>query len=94
MGVDGSATYLQSPQAAIRIAARLHRSTVLLAILRDPAVRAPRRWRELSRRLDYTRGVSFDVKILAEGSALSRCFELQPLVHAAAAGVLSLDNMC
>ena len=76
VAVDGSATYLQSPQAAMRVAARLHPSTMLLVVLRDPSSRALRRWRELARRADYSRGGSFEAKMLAEGTALSRCFEL------------------
>ena len=75
LGMDGSATYLHSPSAALRIAATLHPSAALLVLLRDPTNRALRRWRELARRVDYTRGASFEAKMLTEGSALSRCFE-------------------
>jgi len=75
LGIDGSASYLQSPEAAMRLAAQLHQSTMLLVVLRDPMIRALRRWKELARRFEYTRSVSFEAKILAEATALLRCFE-------------------
>ncbi|KAL1495658.1 hypothetical protein AB1Y20_016524 [Prymnesium parvum] len=75
VAVDGSSSYLHSALAAARAAASLAASTLRLVLLRDPYARALRRWRDLSRRQEATRGVSFDAKLLAETSALSRCFD-------------------
>lgn len=78
VGMDGSGSYLQSPEAAARLAARLSPATTsLLVLLRDPLARAVRRWTDLQRRSDYLRGASFEAKMYSEVKELSRCFEAE-----------------
>ena len=51
-------------------------------LLRDPLGRALRRWREMGKKYEYSRGVSYDAKMLSEVTSLAHCFEadlkLQP----------------
>ena len=77
LGVDGSGTYLASPDAAIRLGALLPPSTTLLVVLRDPALRAARRWRELQRRAEYARAgmQTFEARVLAEAEGLVALLE-------------------
>merc|ERR1740139_176605 len=78
VGMDGSGSYLQSPEAAARLAARLSPATTsLLVLLRDPLTRAVRRWHDLQRRSDYLHGASFEAKMYSEVKELSRCFEAE-----------------
>lgn len=66
VGVDGSATYLHSSEAALRIPPLLPPRAILVVILADPATRAARMW-------DGER--SFPEQVYAETTALLRCFE-------------------
>ena len=76
VGLDGSGAYLPSADAALRLSAKLQPARVrLLLLLRDPVLRAQRRWRDLLRRAEYSKGSNFDAKMLAEAGALRRCFE-------------------
>jgi hypothetical protein len=91
MGMDGSGTYIHSPDAALRLPATLSATTTaLLLVLRDPTARAVRRLRELMRRgkqsMSDAAGDRVDqravvgegglaAKLLFETDALSTCFE-------------------